>query len=1187
MKKITALFLVVCTLAGCANTAPAEETTATAVATTEITTTAQNTTSASTAETTAKTTSKPEKTDLFPDEVLYPVSSDEATEVIFFEIAEGVKYENEEDFPNQEHLQLAKETYWADNTAQEKIAEYNNSSWREEYKYEKIESIDDLKSINGYHYDFDMDGENESFVFIQSTPYAFSGVLIYVNDGKAEIVWHDIGGAHITVYSFDDFCYATLHILYSFSGVLSGIYDLRNGFSEPLVSGTNCEYENGVFHIYRKAEFTEFPVICCADGILRQAGKEEITREDFEMHVKNGAEYLSKLEAQEININKIETWGHYTYQLTCTERGADFGINIRMSDDEAAYIRAPYEVANEPKLTEEHIYGVDVWNLKDSSVIVPEVTFDSNVSIEKSFIHSDIENQLRTEKPVDASVYDWYDEIRAEAEKQGGEEAKNAKANNYTYIDIHNAEYVGNEKADWIVPAHYYPRTGGLIPSFLSRIFYVKDGKITQYLAEFESDCYINSYDGRIFVSAYNDGIYELNLKTDKLEKIVDAEIVWERPHQNFCRCFAATSEYMIYKDAEECLKIYYFDSGKIFKTDIYSGWQDGQAFGIHGDSLIYMPMNTDSNEYAELNIMTGELSTSDISYEEFRNLLSDFKNESDSYLIKPFYPYNGLPDIITVKSKADGKTKKFDIKTVLEQLGYKLYSFYALGVDGDKFYCYSSSEKCYLVFDLSQNTMRVIRHEGNSYPSVSFDSSQIEVYDGKQNYILNINPPSLFDEKGMLTEDYTEQINKLIRKIEHGVPYVALQDFDGDDFPEIVIVEHNSGQGLMPCKIYDANTLEYMGEFEGFCRDGFTNFYETADGVVVYNYYEHSVHSRYEGYSLIENIDGIFTERIVSSETGFFNVCGAENAGIIWENSAGYKGIRYEAEGYCVSSFGYDIDASKAGKFVVDFYNNCKQIENIYIRELCEIESFSIFEAPLLAIGDYDMDGKPEAFYQLGINKPLCFIDSEHNISVIESPETSDNGYYAASAYKLWNGIIVFQGMGNSVSCLIYTVKNGKPTEITELSGKGMMFDYSRFYNGCYELCDSEYDGPYHTWKPYIYYCDADGWHEYSSIEISAEEFLSLYGDEAQEILDRIAAMETPVENSGSWEVRSILYRSDNTYIINYGWNVCNEHIIVKPGVTENDRLIEYPDYGGVYATAFIPELAVYPDSTHPDFDF
>lgn len=371
MKKITALFIAVCALAGCANTAPAGETTVTAAVTTEITTAAQITTTneATTTEyiTTAVTIGKQDPPGLFPDKELYPVASDEVTEVLFAEEIRIEKY-SEQDFPNQEHLRLAQETYWADETAQKKIEEYNRASWREDNKFEKIESIEDLKSINGYHYDFDMDGENESFVYIQSNPYVFSGVLIYVNDGKAEIVWYDIGDPHITVYDFDDFCYATLHIIYSFSGISAGIYDLRNGFSEPLVSGTNCEYENGVFHVYRKAEFTEFPVICCADGILRQAGREEITREDFEAHVRNGAEYLSKLETQGVDIARIETWGYYTYQLSCTDRGADFGINIIMrnitnKDDEAAFVRAPYEVAYEPQLTEEQIYGVDVWAL--------------------------------------------------------------------------------------------------------------------------------------------------------------------------------------------------------------------------------------------------------------------------------------------------------------------------------------------------------------------------------------------------------------------------------------------------------------------------------------------------------------------------------------------------------------------------------------------------------------------------------------------------------------------------------------------------------------------------------------------------------------------------------------------------------------------------------------------------------
>ncbi len=821
MKKKIALLSAVAILSGCVTAAPAETSvttiTTTAEITEEITTTAHETT-------TTFTTVKPKETDLFPDEDmnLYPVASDKETKALFAEEIQIEKY-SEQDFPNQEHLQLAKKLCWENETVQEKF-NGNTYEFPADSDFTLPENYEDLTVEGLYYYDFDMDGENESFIHIGYLPFMSCGMLIYADGGTVEIIAEETGGSEISVYAFENFCYTQITFYYGMTGISTGIYDLRNGFSEPLADGTDCEYENGVFYIYRKSEFTDYPLICCPDGVLRQAGREEITREEFESCVQNGAEYLKKLEVQDITVNKIETWGHYTYQLSCTDRGADLGINITMKNDEAAYIRAPYEAVNEPKLTEEYIYGVDVWALS--------------------------------------------------AVKQ---------------------------------------------------------------------------------------------------------------------------------------------------------------------------------------------------------------------------------------------------------------------------------------------------------------------------------NP--LSDEKGLLTEDYAAQVDKLIGNVQKGHPYAALQDFDGDDFPEIVVIEHNGGQGLMPCKIYNAETLEYMGEFQGFCRDGFTNFFETSEGVVVYNYYEHSAHSRYESYAIVENIDGVFTERILGEEKGYFNVCGAYNAGIVWENDCSefdwseyaYKfeeiwqtiSVTNRSEGYCVSSFGYDMDVSEAGKFVVDFYNNCKRIEDIFIKEVAELESFSVFERPLLAIDDYDRDGKPEAFYQLNYNNPIRFVNSSFETCDV----TCD--YYAYGSYKLWNEIIVFTGTGNGQSCLIYTVNNGKAEEITELSGKGMKFNYSSMYNGCFELLDSEYDGPYHTWKPYTYYHDENGWHEFGSIEISKEEFLTLYGEEAQEIFDSISAIETPVENSGSYGVRSILYRSDDTYIINYGWDVLNEHIVVKPGITESDRLIEYPDYGGIYSTAFIPELAVYPDSTHPDFEF
>lgn len=751
-------------------------------------------------------------------------------------------------------------------------------------------------------------------------------------------------------------------------------------------------------------------------------------------------------------------------------------------------------------------------------------------------------------------------------------------------------DYIGTELADWLLQIDYYFITDGETPPEYMRLFYVKDGKITEELQNIDFIIYGNAdncihTDYCIYMPTWNNGIYEFNKHTGKLKNIISLDS-WS--------CVSTIDDKYIFFRAEDCLQIYDRESGKVTKTDIYEGMYDGTAVKYNGEVLYY----SEDSKYYCYDIATGE--TSELSQFGVAAANRDYpwdiiagNSDIGKYHINTKYRTDKLVSM-TVTVRESGTQRNYIFEEIAQNflndgcvranLRDEAYGMLCFTID-----TYTGT---YLfLLDPERNTIQYFNADETDTFFLSAVADTLICYTDSGYYTvvpeIKYEKAELSDEKGLLTEDYAEQIDKLMSTTAYGHPFAALQDFNGDDFPEIVVIEHNGGQGLMPCKIYDAKTLEYMGEFEGFCRDGFTNFHETADGVVVYNYYEHSVHSRYEGYSLIENVDGIFTERIVSSEAGIFNACGAYNAGIVWENSAGYKGIRYEAEGYSVSTFGYDIHATEAGKFLVDFYNNCRQIENIFNKKVAELESFSVFYKPLLAIGDYDMDGKPEAFFQIGINKPLSFIDSKLNISEVELSDPSSDSYNSSSVYKLWNGIIVFQGMGNSEPCLIYTVNNGKPEEITELSGKGMMFDYSRFYNGCYELCDSEYDGPYHTWKPYIYYCDKDGWHEYGSIEISTDEFLNLYGDEAQEIFDRIAATETPVENSGSWEVRSILYRSDNTYIINYGWDIRNEHIVVKPGITENDRLIEYPDYGGVYATAFIPELAVYPDSTHPDFDF
>lgn len=89
------------------------------------------------------------------------------------------------------------------------------------------------------------------------------------------------------------------------------------------------------------------------------------------------------------------------------------------------------------------------------------------------------------------------------------------------------------------------------------------------------------------------------------------------------------------------------------------------------------------------------------------------------------------------------------------------------------------------------------------------------------------INAELCVNADGTLNEFFTEKIIKLAEqnKPDYGLVYPALWDFDGDGVPEIILTNHNSGQGLMPSYVYSAESLEQIGEFDGFCRDGFTRF--------------------------------------------------------------------------------------------------------------------------------------------------------------------------------------------------------------------------------------------------------------------------------------------------------------------------------------------------------------------------
>lgn len=456
-------------------------------------------------------------------------------------------------------------------------------------------------------------------------------------------------------------------------------------------------------------------------------------------------------------------------------------------------------------------------------------------------------------------------------------------------------------------------------------------------------------------------------------------------------------------------------------------------------------------------------------------------------------------------------------------------------------------------------------------------------------------------DENGYLTEEFFKRvqlfIDSYVDRTASGA-ILTLQDFDFDNIPEIVYTAHDEGQGEQESKVYRAGDFHYYGSFNGFCRDGYTKFFNKYDGVIIHNFCEHSNQFRNDRYThaIIENGELITTE-IGSYDAVMQNgrLKGEEKINDEFFEERGITNPKHvgnilEREEYSVS-INELADNSNKIENIVELYNSCKRIENTY-KEICDV-SDSDFSIDFLCMDDYDGDGNPEAFFQ---HEKLGFINSNCEIIYLENGFDFTEyypTYYAYGVTKLWNDMIVFSGIGNSQPCLVFTVRNGKPEEVKEISMRGMMFNYSEYETGQFTLCQSAYDAPYHTWKPYFFYRDSNGsFKEYGAIYADIDEFTKVTGVDPYEVIkthcaDAVRYYEEDVNGDEIFPVKveSILYRSNGYYHINWGHskeNILNQNITIKCyGDGKYDVI--YCD-GGVYTTAVCPDIAVYPEKLSCD---
>ena len=441
-------------------------------------------------------------------------------------------------------------------------------------------------------------------------------------------------------------------------------------------------------------------------------------------------------------------------------------------------------------------------------------------------------------------------------------------------------------------------------------------------------------------------------------------------------------------------------------------------------------------------------------------------------------------------------------------------------------------------------------------------------------------------NEDGTLNDTFTKRIEQLMephRKMAMGSVFPTLWDFDEDGVPEIILIFHSGSQGSMPCTVYSAETLEEIGEFYGFCRDGFTRFVNGYDvGTVIYNYYEHSNWQRVETVNFVTLQNGklVSNKKITRNWQTGDNMINAAMV-VYSDNSeeANYSEqdfLDYNFGTVCTSYGNFDIEVTERAAAVVESYNNYIKVYKI-AKEEYPVGCAFIGLKNEAAV--YEVKGDGFFMDENGVTTPL------------------NNDWPYSNIYKLDEDIIVCQQFGNTHPCDVYIMVDGKPVLDEKISGQGhaMLLSRSKLYNGDFELIESVYDATSfgsHTFKTYQLYRDKDGFHEYGSITVPIEDFNKYYGDASQAFVDDIAKEWGVNGVSADVEIYEVLYRSDSSFILNcrspliageydndtVGYNFYN--ITLKPDT--NGGLTEVYRDRGVYKTALIPEIAVYPEKMY-----
>ena len=318
---------------------------------------------------------------------------------------------------------------------------------------------------------------------------------------------------------------------------------------------------------------------------------------------------------------------------------------------------APIEETDEPDVS--HSDNISPVHFSEADVMR---------SVSEEHFYAAIEEQIGYDTPVDITQLYDYEAARNLAERFPEELHKDAVAHNYSYIDFDEL-YIGSDYADWLCSASYILNTD--MPGsvcYYTRLFYVKDGKVTDHILEgVYGLCELHyDYTGENIIIATSDGLYSLPRTGGELVKLADTKY--------FGRVHYISDKYMLYSDRDNVIEVYYFDIGENFMTDIYFGYQDCTPQGLTGDIIVYYSYETHS--YHLFDIITQEYNT-DIPEADFKQLSEFFYNAAKNSA----YTASASGTEIQICCNNTEQTKSYNLD------GLNTYHIELLGFFGDRLY--------------------------------------------------------------------------------------------------------------------------------------------------------------------------------------------------------------------------------------------------------------------------------------------------------------------------------------------------------------------------------------------------------------------------------------------------------------------------------------------------------------------